>query len=203
MASKSIGRPESSAAQPSYGWLGETLVSDNGIGEYGRVFDAIIVGRPGSGAEQPRSSTLEAALFESGRPVIIAPPKPPETLGERIIIAWNGSTDTARTITFALPFLSQAKDVIVVNVPGGRVPGPDEEQVVKSLRRHNIPARAVLAPEQIKGAAGTSLLERTKALGGDLLIKGGYTQSRIRQLIFGSVTSQILAEAQLPVFMAH
>jgi len=203
MNAKSIARSNGSADGPSYGWLGETLVSDNGIGEYGRVFDAIVVGRPGSGQEQPRSSTLEAALFESGRPVIIAPPKAPETLGERIIIAWNGSTDTARTITFALPFLSQAKDVIVVNVPGGRVPGPDEEQVAKSLRRHNIPARVVLAPEPIKGAAGTSLLERTKALGGDLLIKGGYTQSRIRQLIFGSVTSQILAEAQLPVFMAH
>jgi nucleotide-binding universal stress UspA family protein len=203
MIANKVSPPQEGSLKPSYGWFGEKLVSDNGIGEYGRVFDAILVGQPGSGAQQPRRSTLEAALFESGRPVIIAPPHPPATLGERIAIAWNGSTDTARTIAFALPFLVKAQDVIVLNVPAARFPGPSEEQVAKSLRRHGIRARVVPVPETSKASAGTALLETTASLYCDLLIKGGYTQSRLRQLIFGSVTSQILAEAQVPVFMAH
>jgi nucleotide-binding universal stress UspA family protein len=202
MAAHNVPRHREDTAGPSFGWMGETLVSDNGIGEYGRIFDIIVVGRPGSGAQQPRRSTLEAALFESGRPVLIAPPVVPKTLGDTVVIAWNGSTDTARTIAFATPLLILARDVVVVNVPGTRLPGPNEEQVAKGLRRHGVKARVVSIGETAK-SPGTAVLEAATMLGADLLIKGGYTQSRLRQLIFGSVTSQILAEANIPVFMAH
>lgn len=202
MAANNIGRQRADATGPSFGWMGDTLVSDNGVGEYGRIFDVTVVGRPGPGPRQPRRSTFEAALFESGRPVLIAPPLALETLGETIVIVWNGSTDTARTIAFATPLLTQAKDVIVLNVPGPRLPGPSEDQLVKSLRRHGAPARVVLIGEATK-SAGAALLETAAMLGGDLLIKGGYTRSRLRQFIFGNVTSEILANANLPVFMAH
>jgi nucleotide-binding universal stress UspA family protein len=204
MAANKIPRQDGGApaSGPSYGWTGDALVSDNGIGEYGRIFDAIVVGRPGPQPRQPRRSTFEAALFETGRPVLIAPPRPLETLGETIVIVWNGSTDTARTIAFAMPLLTRAKDVVVLNVPGSRLPGPTEEQVAKSLRRHGAPARVVLIGEAAK-SAGAALLEAAAMLGADLLVKGGYTRSRLRQFIFGSVTSEILASANLPVFMAH
>ncbi len=144
MAANKIPRQGADAAGPSFGWAGDALVSDNGIGEYGRIFDAIVVGRPGPGPRQPRRSTFEAALFESGRPVLIAPPFPLETLGETIVVIWNGSTDTARTIAFAMPLLARAKDVVVLNVPGPRLPGPTEDQLAKSLRRHGAPARVRL-----------------------------------------------------------
>jgi len=202
MVANNIGRQREDAAGPSFGWLSDTLVSDNGIGEYGRIFDVIAIGRPGPGPRQPRKSTLEAALFESGRPVLIAPPFPRQTLGETIVIAWNGSTDTARTIAFAMPLLTRAKDVVVLNIPGPRLPGPNEDQLAKSLRRHGAPARVILIGEASK-SAGAALLETAAMLGADLLIKGGYTRSRLRQFIFGSVTSEILAESNLPVFMAH
>jgi nucleotide-binding universal stress UspA family protein len=150
----------------------------------------------------PRKSTLEAVLFESGRPVLIAPPQPPATLGERIAIAWNGTTDTARSIAFAMPLLMRAQDVVILTVPGPALPGPSDEQVAKSLRRHGVPARVGLVGEAASSPAA-ALLETAAVLGADLLIKGGYTRSRLRQLIFGKVTSEILAETNLPVFMAH
>jgi nucleotide-binding universal stress UspA family protein len=202
MTAHHIERARGDLQGPSYGWSGEALISDTGVGEYGRVFDVIVVGRPGSGLRLPRKSTLEAVLFESGRPVLIAPPRPPSTLGERIAIAWNGTTDTARSIGFAMPLLMRAQDVVILTVPGPALPGPGDEQVAKSLRRHGVPARVGLV-----GGAGNSpaaaLLETAAILGADLLIKGGYTRSRLRQLIFGKVTSEILAETNLPVFMAH
>jgi len=34
-------------------------------------------------------------------------------------------------------------------------------------------------------------------------VKSAYTQSRLRQMIFGGSTRHILANATLPVFMAH
>jgi len=51
--------------------------------------------------------------------------------------------------------------------------------------------------------AGEVILSRARDLGCDLLIKGAYTQSRLRQMIFGGTTRHILANATLPVLMAH
>jgi len=197
-----VGTLGDATTDPSYGWLRNGLVSDTGVGEYGRVFDIIAVGRPGPGAEQPRKSTLESALIESGRPLLIAPPRAPGRLGETVAIAWNRSPETARTVAFALPLLKVAKDVPVFTIPGYSLSGPDHVQLVENLQRHGVPARAVDVHESAK-TPGLAVLVTARAAGADLLIKGGYTQSRLRQFIFGRATSQILAEANVPIFMAH
>lgn len=202
MEKHGVSCERSAAKTPYFGWRGETLATDEAIGEYGRVFDLIVVGRPAAGIQQPRKSTLEWALFECGRPVLIAPPQAPAKLGDIIAIAWNASSETARTVAFAMPLLAAAKDVPVMMVPGTRLPGPDENELVANLQRHGIAARPVIVQECSKGP-GHAVLQTAASLGADLLVKGGYTQSRIRQLIFGGPTSQILAEASLPVFMAH
>jgi nucleotide-binding universal stress UspA family protein len=202
MESHEVARAQGDAMQPSFGWCGETLVTDEGVGEYGRIFDVIAIGRPAGGLHQPRRATLESALFECGRPVLIAPPQAPEKLGDCIAIAWNASPESARSVAFAMPLLVGAQDVPVMMVPGTRLAGPDETQLVASLRRHGVRARTVPTNDTAKGP-GIAVLETAKSLGADLLVKGGYTQSRMRQFIFGGPTSQILAEATLPVFMAH
>jgi nucleotide-binding universal stress UspA family protein len=186
----------------SFGWMGPVLMTDRGIGEYGRVFDLIAVGKPDNAVNAPRRQTFESALFESGRPVLIVPSQVPQTIGECIAIAWNGSSETARSVAFAMPLLSGAGDVPILNTPHSRLSGPSADDLTRSLRRHGVPARTVLMGDTSK-APGAALLEKAKMLGADLLIKGGYTQSRLREMIFGSVTSEILALADLPVFMAH
>lgn len=202
MTRHGIPRRTDETMRVSCGWSGETLVSAESAGEYGRVFDLIVVGRPGSASNEPHRSTLEGALFESGRPLLIAPPTAPQALGSIIAIAWNGSSETARSIGFAMPLLTRARDVPILAVPGLRLPGPTDAQLARGLRRHGVPARVVDVAEAGR-APGRALLETAAGIGADLMIKGGYTQSRIRQMIFGSVTSDILAAANLPVFMAH
>ncbi|WP_026595483.1 universal stress protein [Methyloferula stellata] len=202
MEAQGVGRQGEPGAVCSFGWMGPVLVTDKGLGEYGRVFDLIAVGKPDNSVNAPRRQTFESALFESGRPVLIVPPLVPQTLGDCIAIAWNGSSETARSVAFAMPLLTRARDVPVFNVPHSRLLGPTADDLTRSLRRHGVPARTVMMGDTAK-APGAALLEKAKMLGADLLIKGGYTQSRLRELIFGSVTSEILAEADLPVLMAH
>jgi nucleotide-binding universal stress UspA family protein len=146
--------------------------------------------------------TLEAALFESGRPVLIAPPAAPSRLGENVLIAWNCSTEQARTTAFAMPLLRGASRVTVMTVEGSTVPGPTGAQLARCLQRNGIAAEPVTIPAEKRGA-GEVLLAKAAALGCDLVIKGAYTQSRLRQLIFGGVTRHILAAAEVPVLMAH
>lgn len=203
MQAHGVARRRVDAAAPSFGWAGAHLIDDSGIGSFGRVFDLIVVGRPGPNPNHPRRATLESALFDSGRPILVAPPRPPAAIGETIVIAWNASTETARSVAFASPLLAAAKEVIVLSVTGAMTPGPSGAELARRLRMDDVRARDILVTPAPKVAAGQTMLDTAASLGADLLIKGGYTQSRLRQLIFGGPTSHILAHADLPVFMAH
>ena len=178
------------------------MTSDGAVGSVGRVYDLLVLGRPGQGGHDPRQATFEAALFESGRPVLIAPPRVPQALGDTILIAWNRSSETARTVAFAMPLLARAKRVVIMTIEVPSTPGPSGTLLAKTLARHGIAAEA-LPVEQRAANEGPAILRKAAEAGADLIIKGGYTQSRLRQMIFGGAPSHVLAHAELPVFMAH
>jgi nucleotide-binding universal stress UspA family protein len=191
-----------SAGQVSFSWLTESDPGDIFVASHARVFDISVLGRPGYDPSGPRSSTLEAVLFESGRPCLIAPPVPPRQLGDNILIAWNRSTETAVAVAHAMPLLHAAKRVTVLTVEGGSVPGPSGDELAAGLKLNGIEAQSVtMGPG--KRTSGEVILDYATSIGADLLIKGAYTQSRLRQMIFGGATSHILAKAALPVFMAR
>jgi len=196
-----IGESDETFDVPSAAWQ-NVGPSDDYVGHCGRLFDLIVVGRPVHGATTPTMHTLEAALFETGRPILIAPPSAPVTLGETIAIAWNGSTETARTVAFAMPILQKAKKVVVLTIEDAMVPGPMGTEVVKHLNRNGIEANAVVRAAG-KRSLGEAMLEESAQQGADLVVKGAYTNSRLRQMIFGGATSHILAYTELPVLMAH
>jgi nucleotide-binding universal stress UspA family protein len=174
------------------------------FGQRGRVFDLIVVGRPTPGVLTPAMNTLETVLFESGRPVLIAPPTPPQSVAHHVVIAWNGSTETARAVAFARPFLQGAERVTVLSVEGALVPGPSGDEVAGGLRRLGVNAEVSNSVgKRSPATAGAVMLQEAEKLNADLLVKGGYTQSRFRQMIFGGATNHILNEAQIPVLMAH
>jgi nucleotide-binding universal stress UspA family protein len=201
MATRSV--PRFGGGGMGYDWLENAAAGDTFVSSHARVFDVTVLGRPTSGHAEPSMATLEAVLFESGRPILIAPPTPPTKLGETIAIAWNGSTETARATAFAMPFLKQAARVVVITVEGGPLhQGPEGEQLARTLRLNGVAAEASTVKAE-RRSVGETLLKVSASLGVDLLVKGAYTQSRLRQMIFGGTTSHILAEATLPVFMAH
>jgi nucleotide-binding universal stress UspA family protein len=190
----------------SYGWPRSDALEDAVIGSYGRIFDLIVLGRPGSAPENPRMPPLEAALFDSGKPVLIVPKQVPAAIGRNILVAWNGSTEQAHTNAFAMPFLRNAEKVTVLYVQGGSPEGPSVEEAALHLKRNGIKAEAVTVKrgERFSGEAiGEITLEQAASLGCDLVVKSAYTQSRLRQMIFGGATRHILAKATLPVLMAH
>ncbi len=190
------------ASGASYRWRAEAPPGDTFLGQYARLFSATIVGRPGDHDGSPRMSTLESALFESGRPILLAPPNVPSSLGEAVVIAWNGSTETARAIAFAMPVLRRARRILVLSAEGGMVPGPSAEDVARALACEGIAADHRALPAS-RLTPGEVFLNEARAFGADLLVKGAYTQSRLRQMIFGGPTAHILARAELPVLLAH
>ena len=187
----------------SSAWLKDAAEGDQFVGNHGRVFDVIVLAKPSRDPRGPRMTTLEAGLFESGRPVLIAPPLPQPQMGSNVLIAWNCSTEQARATAFAMPILKRANRVIVLTVEGGAaVPGPTGQQLCRYLQLNEVPAKPLTVGLDGR-LTGEAILGHANALGCDLVIKGAYTQSRLRQMIFGGTTRYILSNAELPVLMAH
>jgi len=204
MATESIPIEEETggADLPSASWRQVDGLSEQIVGEYGRLFDIIAIGRETRESSPDWGVMCESALFDSGRLVLLAPPTLPEVMGRRIAILCNGSTETARTIAMSMPFLSAADEVMVRCVEGVHVPGPTGAQVARNLARHGIQVKVNVVPLGNR-TPGEAVLEDAYESGADLLLKGAYAHSRLRQMIFGGPTRQILSSTDLPVLMAH
>jgi nucleotide-binding universal stress UspA family protein len=184
---------------PAFRWRGGAAIEDGALGSLGRLFDVTVMARPGG--KGSRMTAFEAALFDSGRPVLMAPPRAGATLGDTVLIHWNCSTETARAISMGLAVLQSAKRVHLVTVEGNTVAGPSAREALSHLAAHGISATEKVVPPG-KGP-GDAIMTEARAIGADLILKGAYTQSRLRQMIFGGATNYILGKSDLPVLFVH
>lgn len=194
--------PEAGGQGLAAGWSESQGSEAEIVGTYGRLFDLIVMGRTKGDASSQWRETCEAALFESGRPLLLAPTAAPESVGRSIVIGWNGSTETVRTIAMAMPLLLAASRIEVVTVEGETSFGPSGQQIADHLARHGVPVSSrTLEPEG--QPAGEVILNEAGDIGADLVLKGAFTRSRLRQVMFGGTTQHILDHAQVPVLLAH
>jgi nucleotide-binding universal stress UspA family protein len=188
---------------PTFGWLSEPPEDETFVGDYGRAFDMIVMNRPDENSSVLYRRALESALFESGRPLLLCPPSPPGHIGTNVLIAWNGSTEQARAMALAMPLLERAERVTVLTVTGGTgVPGPSAQQMIRYLQWNGVPAESLTVALDGKNT-GQAILAAAQTLACDLLVKGTFTQSRLRQMIFGGATQHVMTAATLPVLLAH
>src|SRR5215467_15990045 len=146
---------------------------------------ATAVSRPSANETFVHNRALYSGLFESGRPILLAPPAPPPQIATNVLIAWNRSTEQARATALAMPLLQEANRVTVLTVIGGtEVAGPSAEQLIYYLQRSGIAAEPMRVGLDGKNT-GQAVLAAAQSIDCDLLIKGAYTQSRLRQMIFG------------------
>jgi len=189
--------------RPWFAWFDEVPPGEGVAGSHGRTFDVIVMTRPNADTAPSYHRAIESGLFESGRPVLLAPPTAPRQIATDIMIHWNGSTEQARANALAMPLLHLADRVTVLTVVGGQgVPGPSADLVRRQLRYNGIAAEPVSI--ELKGrSTGEAVLAAARAEGCDLLVKGAFTRTRLRQMIFGGATSYVMEHADLPLLMAH
>ena len=202
MRKHGVPRSTTTADRPSFGWLDNAPEGDAFVGNYGRVFDVIVMSRSDKNTTGLHNRAINSGLFESGRPILLAPPSSPDQIGTDVLIAWNRSTEQARATALAMPLLQEANRVTVLTVIGGtEVPGPSAEQLIYYLQRSGIAAEPMRVGLDGKNT-GQAILAAAQSLDCDLLIKGAYTQSRLRQMIFGGATRHVLENAEIPVLFS-
>jgi nucleotide-binding universal stress UspA family protein len=189
-----------SATEASASWTAVAGSARDRIINHGTVCDLLVVGQPTHDVES--SSLLEAALFGTGRPVLVSPPEVPETIGENILVGWNRSALSARAVQSAMPFLERARETTIITVTTGAKLGPSPQDLSLQLVRHGIETRVKeIAPDY--RSVGESLLAEAEDAGSDLLVIGAYSRGRLRELLMGGVTRHVLANAEVPVLMVH
>ena len=201
-----------SAASARAGVTAEPLTlsaSFAGVGEQfariARRFDLSIVGQAEPEASAAEEMIAEAALFESGRPVIIVPyiQKAPLKL-DRVMLCWDGSRAATRAIADAMPLLERAGRVEIVIVANER--GKQDEiegaDMGAHLARHGLNVevkRTVLGDIDVADV----ILSHAADAGSDFIVMGGYGHSRLREFVLGGVTRSIFRSMTAPVLMSH
>ncbi|MBL8836598.1 MAG: universal stress protein [Alphaproteobacteria bacterium] len=183
-------------------WREETGPEDEWVARRGRLADVIIAAKPGAEDAVSASITFEAALLDTKRPVLLAPPGAAARLvGTPALLAWNGSSEAARAIAAAIPLLAKSSKVVIF-AAAEKDPAADSSHLKDYLAWHGITAEGPVAGRD-DATTGAKLLETAGQIGAGLLVLGAYTRSRMRQLIYGSVTRHVLNNGTLCTFMAH
>jgi len=175
---------------------------------HARYADVAVMTRPsdGPGAEL-REEIIEGVLFHSGRPALIAPPNwKGGTIGKRVVVAWDASRESTRALSEADDILEFADSVTVLTVDAkpkmfghGDQPGAN---IAGHLSRRGLPAE-VRNVDSMGRSASLAILEEAVSLNADLIVMGGYAHSRLRELVFGGATRELLRTATVPLLMAH
>ena len=172
------------------------------VAQLARLADLTVVPHPESGDEVSSSDALHAVLFDSGRPVLIAPQAALPTLGTRICVAWNGTAESAAAVLAALPWMQRAQAVRVLAAEEYQRRGPDARALSAYLDLHGVHVE-IAQFRPLDRQVGRGLLTAAQEFGADMLAMGAYSHSRLRQLILGGVTRHVLENAKLPVLMCR
>jgi nucleotide-binding universal stress UspA family protein len=172
-----------------------------------RHADLSIMLRPGGTAPSDyRKAIFEGVLFDSGRPVLLAPAEWRAPIGKNVVIAWNGKREAARAIADAESFLDRADKITIVTVdahpsPDGVGPAPGAD-IAAHLARRGLKVDVVNLDGLGRDEAET-LLAGAAEIGADLIVMGGYGRPRFSEWIFGGVTRTMIDTAPMPVLMSH
>ncbi|MCT8158760.1 universal stress protein [Pseudoruegeria sp. SHC-113] len=162
--------------------------------------DLIVVGKRGEGADFAKGhlgSNLERVVRASKIPVLVASRafKPVE----RFLIAYDGSAAAMRAVDhIARSDVFGGLEAVLLNV------GEEETKARRAIEGAEAMLKGAgytVRSEIATGNPKTVITEQVKALEADLLMMGAYSASRLRSLIIGSTTSEMIRSCHVPILL--
>jgi nucleotide-binding universal stress UspA family protein len=186
----------------SAAWREERGDEASEVMRHARFNDLLIVSPPRQ-EQGLDADTISTVLIGSGRPVLLAPTRRPASLTRTVVIAWKETPEAARAVMSAMPFLEKADKVIVLSIGETDAETTESaEKLAEQLRWHRLDVEArCLAPAG--GSAPETLVGAAANAKADLIVMGGYSRNRVRELIFGGFTQHVLNGVELPVLLCH
>ena len=168
----------------------------------GRVNDLTIIDRPDP-SEPFTDRAFDSAVFATGRLALMLPKTLPPDLLSHVVIAWDGSMEAARTVGQAMTLLHEAERVTVIRVQTRASEETSCADLVEAMRWQGIVAPTHVVSPMADRSVGETILAEASRIDASMLVMGAYTHSRVRELLLGGVTRDVIAGATLPVLMTH
>ena len=165
------------------------------------AYDFSILAAAGDDANPMEESIAESLLFESGRPVLLAPASGLPGAPKKIVVAWNGSQEAARAVAASLSLLQSAETVTVISVRKADEPFINTDDITAYLRLHGVEAARMKVEVQDNENVTARLDKEIRQEQPDLLMMGAYSHSRWREAVLGGFTRHMIHEAKMPVLM--
>jgi nucleotide-binding universal stress UspA family protein len=195
------------AAKPgaSADWRDETGYAPGVLSRRARFFDLAVLGRSDRVIDEPHSDAIEQTLLLSGRPVLLAPSKPPASIGQSVALGWNGSAESVRALAASLPWLASAAAITIISIGGAkdRGAGSAASEVMEYLAWQGVSARLRQIPSLPGAGPGQQLLSAAREENADLLVMGGYGRGPWREMFFGGATRELVSASLLPLLLVH
>ncbi len=172
-----------------------------------RMHDLTIVEQLDPRRDELGYDAAEAAALSAGRPVLILPRIGRFTpLPEHILLAWNGSQQSAAALQGALPFIGKAKKVTVcVGEERGRLRSSAHAPAI-TIREHlqyHVGTVEIEAVEVGSADVGEYLLTRANEIGAGMMVMGAYGRSWFSEFALGGATRHVFRNLTLPVLMGR
>ncbi|MBP0481412.1 universal stress protein [Sagittula salina] len=178
------------------------------VAAHARFSDLVVLPKPyGDGCGVELEPVIEGALFEGGVPVLVSPgPKVPiSATPQRVVLAWNESSESLRAIRAALPLLKGAEvaHVVVIDPPQHGASRSDPGGMLSQyLARHGVKPEIEVLAKTLPRVSDV-LIRHATDVDAELVVMGAYGHSRFREAILGGATRYMLEQAGIPVLMAH
>lgn len=191
-------------------WIDVKANPDLAVSHYARLFDVTVVGQyENLLAADELELHPDRIAYSSGRPIIVAPKSHAPashaagSINEKAVVAWDGRRTASRAFFDAMHILETKSNVTIVTI-GGPKTGKKQDQIDLQtiMKRHGVDAKHLFLPRTEKSIA-TTLLDVCKQENAGLLVMGAYEHSKLAEDIWGGVTSQVLEETHLPLFLSH
>jgi len=171
------------------------------LADYARTFDLVVTGTGSDLATEAHvASNPDLIALRSGRPVLVVPADyDAPGLADHALVAWDGKRSAARAVGDAMSYLEEKASVTLATI--GHREAPGTRILARNLGRHGIDVRTINRPAQ--GSVAATLLAAAREAGARLIVMGAFEHSKFSHDLWGGVTTDVIRDTDVPVFMSH
>ncbi len=195
----------------SASWIARESNDDSAFGddiiEQSRFSDLTIAARPVERDDIWLSVVVSNILFDAAQALLLLPvrqnTKNFDGFPKKVGIAWNGSNESSHAVQRAMPFIEAAQEVVILTSTSKKTPEETADNLAYWLSKHDVKTQKIAFEQSNVSSVGEVILDECEKHNVEFLISGAYSHSRLRSFILGGVTTYLLTNSSIPLFMSH
>ena len=187
----------------SWDWVHVNALPSEALGRFSAVADVAVVSLAGPALLRSDPRPVAARIAISARAPVLAVPEEAEAirLDAPMIVAWNGTSEAGAAMKAALPLLARASGVVLLEIEERKRAYP-RARAARFLARHGLSVE-IVERQPIDGSVTAAIEKAAAEIGAGVIVMGAYGHSRLRELVLGGVTHELVGRSAVPLLLAH